>query len=212
MKSSAPLSTASRPSLVYYYRPSSVRPNVHPSLAHHGEHRRLVLGLHLWVRHRRPVPVARAVFLRSRVRVTLGRLLTRVARRAHRERHRGPDRDSHVARSQSVSRPVPPGGDLDVDVSRRGAVGRSMRSVGRTTRCDDGRSSAIHARRKKPTSREPQRVVILFRRRREGDDERATDERAAARAAPMLCVHHTIVSFLTLYKKVSDIQSPTHPT
>ena len=201
MKSSAPLSTASSPrSSTTTVRRPSVRPNVHPSLAHHGEHRRLVLGLHLWVRHRRPVPVARAVFLRSRVRVTLGRLLTRVARRAHRERHRGPDRDSHVARSQSVSRPVPPGGDLDVDVSRRGAVSRSV------GRCDDGRSSAIHARRKKPTSREPQRVVILFRRRREDD------ERAAARPAPMLCVHHTILSFLTLYKKVSGLQSPTPPT
>ena len=133
MKSSAPLSTASSPrSSTTTVRRPSVRPNVHPSLAHHGEHRRLVLGLHLWVRHRRPVPVARAVFLRSRVRVTLGRLLTRVARRAHRERHRGPDRDSHVARSQSVSRPVPPGGDLDVDVSRRGAVSQSVGAVGRS--------------------------------------------------------------------------------
>lgn len=73
---------------------SSVRPSL-TLLAHHREHRRLVLGFHLWVRHRRPVAVARPVFLRSRIRVTLGRLLSRVSRRAHRERHRGSDRDSH---------------------------------------------------------------------------------------------------------------------
>jgi len=191
MKSSAPLSTASSPrSSTTTVRRPSVRPNVHPSLAHHGEHRRLVLGLHLWVRHRRPVPVARAVFLRSRVRVTLGRLLTRVARRAHRERHRGPDRDSHVARSQSVSRPVPPGGDLDVDVGGVRSVGAVGRTVGATM--DVVVRFTRVGRNRRVVNRRGWSFYL-------DDDERTTRGRREGGGARCADVHHTIVSFLTLY-------------